>query len=551
MIQSLFIQNYALIRQLNMEFASGFTVITGETGAGKSILLGAIGLLAGNRADHGVLLNQEQKCVIEGHFNLDKAAFESFFVENEIDFDNPVIIRREISPGGKSRAFLNDTPVQLPILKDLGERILNIHSQHQTLLISGNRFQMQTLDAWCGNNDLLGNYSNVFKSYHDVLKRIAVLEENIGRMAAEADYYGFLNSEFEQATISAEEYSELENEQSLLQNAGQIGESIFGSLQLLTDSDDNIQSNLRRVENLLQGASAYLPALGELAERIKQTLIETSDIADSLNRLSSSAETNPARLEQVNLRLDEYQRLMHKHKVQDVQQLLLVAEEISKKLETGLDLSLQLSTEQKLLAQIESELQTLANQIEANRQNAVPAFRENILLLLAQLGMPDAAFEVVLAKSDQYRPDGINTIQFLFNANKGEKPQDLGAVVSGGEMSRVMLAIKSMTARRNLLPTIIFDEIDSGVSGEIAAKMGNILKKLSENHQVIAITHLPQIAARGDEHVQVLKTDAGNKMQTELVKLDSNQRVEAIARMISDEKVTPSALEMAKELLFN
>ncbi|PKP05414.1 MAG: DNA repair protein RecN [Bacteroidetes bacterium HGW-Bacteroidetes-6] len=551
MIRSLFIQNYALIRQLNIDFVDGFTVITGETGAGKSILLGAIGLLAGNRADHGVLLNQEQKCVIEGHFNLDQTAFGLFFEENEIDFENPVIVRREISPGGKSRAFLNDTPVQLQILKDLGERILNIHSQHQTLLISGNRFQMQTLDAWCGNSDLLGNYSDVFKSYHDILKRIAVFEENIGRMAAEADYFGFLNSEFEQIKISTEEYTELENEQSLLQNAGQIGESIFGALQMLSESDDNIQSSLRRVENMLQGASVYLPALGELAERIRQTLIETSDIADSLNRLSSSAETNPVRLEQVNLRLDEYQRLMHKHKVQDVQQLLLVAEEINKKLETGLDLSLQLSTEQKLLAQVEVELHNLANQIEANRQNAIPVFCENILTLLAQLGMPDAAFEVVLAKSDQYRPDGINTIQFLFNANKGEKPQDLGVVVSGGEMSRVMLAIKSMTARRNLLPTIIFDEIDSGVSGEIAAKMGNILKKLSENHQVIAITHLPQIAARGDEHVQVVKTDAGDRMKTELLKLDSTQRVEAIARMISDEKITPSAIEMARELLFN
>ncbi len=551
MLQSLHIQNYALIRQLDVDFASGFTVITGETGAGKSILLGAIGMLVGNRADHGILLNEQQKCVIEGHFMLDKSDFENFFSDNEIDFDGDTIIRREISPGGKSRAFVNDTPVALNVLKDLGDRIMNIHSQHETLLIAGNRFQMQTLDAYCGNSALLAEYGEFFKQYTDTQHRIAELKEAIARRSTDADYYGFLFKELDDASLSVEEEAALQQEQLMLMNAEKIGEGVFSSLHMLSESDDNLLSSLRRVSQQLRNASQYLPELSELAQRIEQSLIEISDVTDTLNRLSEKAEVNPARLEQVNNRLDEYNRLLHKHKVSDVAQLLVVKNEIEDKLEDTSNLEQKLEAEEKILCGLDKELKKLSTTLDTNRRKAAPAFRDSIVDLLNQLGMPNALFEAALENTDTYRADGTNNIRFMFSANKGEKLQDLGAVVSGGEMSRVMLAIKSMTAQRNMLPTIIFDEIDSGVSGVIAAKMGNILKKLSENHQVIAITHLPQIAARGEEHIHVSKTDDGDKMKTELRKLDSDSRVDVIARMISDENVSDSALEMARELLFN
>jgi len=551
MLQSLHIQNYALIRQLDVDFASGFTVITGETGAGKSILLGAIGLLVGNRADHGVLLNEQQKCIIEGQFALEKSAFENFFADNEIDFEGELIIRREISPGGKSRAFVNDTPVQLTVLKDLGDQIMNIHSQHETLLIAGNRFQMQTLDSYCGNNALLAEYGEYFKKYTDCQHRINELKELIERRLSDADYFGFLFKELDQASLSAEELSALEQEQIMLMNAEKIGEGVFGSLQILSENDDNIQIALRRVEQYLKNASQYLPELAELSERINQSLIEISDIADTLNRMSDKAEINPARLEKVNERVDEYNRLMHKHKVSDIEQLLVIKDEIEAKLEDNSNLELKLESEEKMLAELDKELKKISAELDKKRRKAAPAFRDAILEILNNLGMPNALFEAAIENTDTYKSDGTNSIRFMFTANKGEKLQELGAVVSGGEMSRVMLAIKSMTAQRNMLPTIIFDEIDSGVSGLIAAKMGNILKKLSENHQVIAITHLPQIAARGEDHIHVEKSDAGEKMQTMLRKLDSDARVEVIARMISDEKMSDSALEMARQLLFN
>jgi len=551
MLQSLHIQNYALIRQLDVDFASGFTVITGETGAGKSILLGAIGMLVGNRADHGILLNELQKCIIEGHFVLDKTDYASFFSENEIDFDGETIIRREISPGGKSRAFVNDTPVSLNVLKELGDRIMNIHSQHETLLISGNRFQMLTLDSYCGNSALLAEYGELYKRYIDCQHHISELKESIARRASDADYFGFLFKELDDASLSIEEEAALQQEQLMLLNAEKIGEGVHGSLQMLSENDDNLLSSLRRVSQQLRTASQYLPELSELAQRIDQSLIEVSDVTDTLNRLSEKAEVNPARLEQVNNRLDEYSRLMHKHKVSDVAQLLTVKDEIDSKLADTSNLEQKLEAEEKILTAIEKDLRNISATLDNKRRQASPAFRDTIVEILNQLGMPNALFEAALENTDTYRPDGTNSIRFMFTANKGEKLQDLGAVVSGGEMSRVMLAIKSMTAQRNMLPTIIFDEIDSGVSGLIAAKMGNILKKLSEHHQVIAITHLPQIAARGEEHIHVIKTDDGDKMKTELCKLDSNARVDVIARMISDENVSDSALEMARELLFN
>lgn len=549
MLKSLHIENYALIRLLDVDFVDGFTAITGETGAGKSILLGAIGLIAGNRADFGVLLNKEQKCIIEGHFYLEKESYEKFFSENDIDFDGDVIIRREISPSGKSRAFINDTPVQLTILKELGDNIINIHSQHETLLISESRFQMQILDAYSGNNALVNDYSNVYKQYLESKSNIVSLKNLIEKQSSDADYWMFLYKELEDASISVEEEMELRQEQDILTNAEKIGEGIFGSLQLLSESEDNVQIKLHKIIQLMQQTSQYLPALESLSDRMNQAMIEISDIADSLSKMKELSESNPERLEYVNNRLDEYNRLLHKHKVSEVAQLIAIKEEIALKQTDNVSLKDRLEAEEKKLEAFVGELEILSKELDKNRNLHATAFSESVVEILSQLGMPNASFKIAIDKLNDFGPDGINTAKFMFTANKGESLKELGSVISGGEMSRVMLAVKSMIMMQNMLPTIIFDEIDSGVSGVIAAKMGNILKNLSKNHQVIAITHLPQIASKAEEHIHVVKTDAGDKMETQLYKLEYESRVEVLAQMISDENISDSAIEMARELL--
>ncbi len=551
MIKSLSIQNYVLIQQLSIDFASGFTVITGETGAGKSVLLGAIGLLAGNRADHGVLLEQDKKCIIEGQFSLNSPEFQTFFTDNELDFDDPVIIRREISPGGKSRAFINDTPIQLSILKDIGDRILNIHSQHETLLISGNKFQLQVLDSFCGHFADVTSFQKLYEELQSISGEIESLENRIAQKATEADYLRFLHQELENAQLSEEEYHHLEQDEKTLQHAEKIGECLAFAIDQLTENEVNIRALLSRTAAKLEEASTFLPQLTDFSMRLKESAIEIADVSQGLSSLTDKAEVNPDRLLQISKRIDEYQRLFHKHKVSNAASLLDIFMKLGENIENDSLLETKLDQLKLEQSKIVGTMEQLADQLHKTRQKHAPVFQKSVKELLSQLGMPDAIFEVPVEKSEQFRPDGKNHIRFLFNANKGGKPQELGSVISGGEMSRVMLAIKTMTAQRNLLPTIIFDEIDSGVSGETAAKMGTILKKLAAEHQVIAITHLPQIAARGDKHLHVTKTDAGNRMQTMIEEIDTPSRIEVIARMMSDEKLSASAMEMAKELLFN
>lgn len=551
MIKHLYIQNYALIRQLDTTFSSGLTVITGETGAGKSILLGAIGLLAGNRADHSVLLNQDQKCVIEGTFILDKDPYIDFFQQADIDFDGSIIIRREINPGGKTRSFINDTPVSLQTLKELGDRILNIHSQHETLLLSERGFQLEVLDAWSGNQKEKEQYVQLYKQFIQQTTLISELKTLYEKQSSEADYRQFLFDELIQAQISEDEEPSLVKEQQLLENAGKISENLYACLQMLTDAEENIVQSLKKVAGLIDQLRDYLPEAADWLLRLQSATIETADISNSINSIHNKIEHDPARLEMIHNRLDEYNRLLHKHRVSSVSELMQTQHELERNLHQTSDLQQRITEEDSKLSMLKKSLTQQATLLSEKRRKAATGFSHHILELIQNLGMPNASFEVTVSDTDEFKADGKNQVQFLFNANKGGKLQDLGHVVSGGELSRVMLAIKAMTAARNVLPTVIFDEIDSGVSGETAAKMGNILKKMSAHHQIIAITHLPQIAARGEEHIHVTKNEAKSETTTVLEKISDAARVEIIARMISDENMSASALTMARELLSN
>ena len=359
--------------------------------------------------------------------------YEKFFSENDIDFDGDVIIRREISPSGKSRAFINDTPVQLTILKELGDNIINIHSQHETLLISESRFQMQILDAYCGNNTLVNDYSSVYKQYLESKSNIVSLKNLIEKQSSDADYWMFLYKELEDASISVEEEMELRQEQDILTNAEKIGEGIFGSLQLLSESEDNVQIKLHKIIQLMQQTMQYLPALESLSDRMNQAIIEISDIADSLSKMKELSESNPERLEYVNNRLDEYNRLLHKHKVSEVAQLIAIKEEIALKQTDNASLKDRLEAEEKKLESFVGELEILSKELDKNRNSHAAAFSESVVEILSQLGMPNASFKIAIDKLNDFGPDGINTAKFMFTANKGESLKELGSVISGGK----------------------------------------------------------------------------------------------------------------------
>ncbi len=549
MLKSLHIRNYILIRELEISFSDGLNVITGETGAGKSILLGAIALLAGKRAESDVLFDTDKKCLLEGHFNCKNLNLESFFEENELDFENTGIIRREIGTNGKSRAFINDTPVNLSVLKAFSERMLNIHSQHESLLIAGSVFQLNTIDSFAGNQELLQQYKDRYHFWQKISKELATLKDENQRINSDLDYYNFLFEELEAANISKEDYEELDQEHKWLLNAGKINEALSMSVFELTESEQDILSRLKRIEQELSSCGDFHDEIKELSERISQAQIEISDIADSLQSLASKSDFSEARLTEVSERLDEYNRLMHKHKVNEIEDLIEAKIKIEGHLTASTDLDEKIARLEAEKAAGYEKVKAEAEKLHQKRKSASSQFEKELKNIIAELGMPDAEFLIELAESDEYSADGKDKLRFLFNANKGGKVQALSQVASGGEISRVMLAIKSMIAERRILPTIIFDEIDSGVSGKMAAKMGNILKRMASSRQILAVTHLPQIAARGLKHIHVIKDNLGQKALTQMLILNEAERIEEIAKMLGDENTSENAREMAKELL--
>lgn len=549
MITTLFIKNYALIEKLSIDFSKGFSIITGETGAGKSIILGALGLVLGKRADLTSLKNKEEKCVIEAHFSISKYNLRPFFEANDLDYEDETIIRREILPSGKSRAFINDSPVNLQELQELSLFLIDIHSQHQTQELSEEKFQFEIIDAIAANQECVFEFQTVQKSYKSDKSKLNSLLKKQAESFKEKEYNTFLLEELIAANLKSGEQESLEADFEQLNNVEIIKESIDKSLAIANEEQIGVQHNLMEIKFALQKIGSFSPEYFSLVERITSLAIEFVDISLELNRCSEKLINDPAQLELINQKLQLIYNLQKKHQAQTVDDLL----EIQSKLENSvLDLgnlehevaSLNESIQQKTLV-----LDRLSEIIHEKRVVAVPILSEKLTAILETLGMPNVRFKMDLNEASTYFENGKDELRFLFSANKGTDFGLLKKVASGGEMSRIMLAVKAILAQYSKLPTLIFDEIDTGVSGEIANRMGEIMKEMSQTMQIFAITHLPQIAAKGTAHFKVSKATIGEDTQSELRLLSSDERVIEIAQMLSGTVVSDSALNHAKALL--
>lgn len=549
MLRSISIQNYALIEKAYIEFHQGFSVITGETGAGKSILLGALGLILGDRADQKAIKESHKKCVIEGEFDVKNIKLKHFFLSNDLDYEDNTILRREISSSGKSRAFINDSPVSLNILKELAERLVNIHSQHQTLNLGKFDFQLNALDAFINEPIILNEYQQYYGSYKKLNKHVIEIKDKNQKLKKDEDYLKFQLNELESVSLEKEIIEQLIDREQLLSNAEEIASGIELSKELLDENDISANQILNELSLTLNKLSNYHSSIKLLAERIASVHIEIKDISSEINAISSDIEFDPQELQDIKYKLDMYYGLQQKHHLKTIEELISLKEEISAKLKS-IDL-IDDSVKEAELALLENkkQIEKIAKQLHSQRNAYAQKMSAEVKSLLMQLGMKNAEFNIVVEKIDDFNSTGLDQVTFLFNANKGGRPEQISKVASGGELSRLMLAIKSLINRRNILPTVIFDEIDAGVSGEIAGKVGTILKKMSDKHQVIAITHLPQIASKANFHYNVFKTENLNSTSTQIEMLDDNGRLEAIAKMLSDKNVTDTSMKAAEELL--
>lgn len=549
MLASLSISNFALIDKLGIDFSDGFSIITGETGAGKSILLGALGLVLGKRADLTSLKNKEEKCVIEAHFHIANYNLQKFFESNDLDYEDETIIRREILPSGKSRAFINDSPVNLQELQDLSEFLIDIHSQHQTQELSEEMFQFQIIDSVANNQDIINQYSAVLSSYKKDKSNLATLTFKLQTLVKEQDYNTFLLDELLAAKLKVNEQEELEQEYEQLNNVEYIRENLEKSLALANEEQFGILQNLKEIRNALQKTITFSPEYQSLFDRINSVTIEFDDIINELSHQTENLVHDPENLELINQKLQNIYNLQKKHQVNSVAELLEIQNDLDNKVVSVVELEFEIN---KLTAQIENstaELDKLALNIRNNRLKAVPVLSEKLIYILEQLGMPNVRFNMELKETEHYFANGKDELQFLFSANKGSDFGLLKKVASGGELSRIMLAVKSILAQYSSLPTIIFDEIDTGVSGEIANKMATIMKEMSSKMQVFSITHLPQIAAKGKTHYKVFKSIQGDTTISELKLLTYEERIVEIAEMLSGKEISDSALNHAKSLL--
>jgi DNA repair protein RecN (Recombination protein N) len=549
MLTSLSIKNFALIEKLSIDFSDGFSTITGETGAGKSILLGALGLVLGKRADLTSLKHKDEKCVIEANFDISDYDLQSFFVENDLDFENQTIIRREILPTGKSRAFVNDSPVNLQELQELGNFLIDIHSQNQTQELSEENSQFKIIDAIAVNQQLVFEFETLLKSYKKDKNQLLSLNNQLKENNKEQDYNSFLLEELVVAKLVDGEQETLETEYDQLNNVEFIKENLDKSIAIAEVEQFGVLENLKEVKNTLQKIAPFSPIYNSLFERIKSIQIELDDVVSELNQNSENLVNDPEQLNLINEKLQLIYNLQKKHQVQTVQELMDIQSELENKVLASGNLDIQISNLNEKLVQSEIELNQKALLISENRREAIPVLTEKLLLILEQLGMPNARFNIQLSPTDNFLNNGKDEIEFLFSANKGSDFGLLKKVASGGEMSRIMLATKAILAEYSKLPTIIFDEIDTGVSGEIANKMAAIMKKMSLKMQVFAITHLPQIAAKGSEHFKVFKSVVNDQTQSELKLLTFDERINEIAEMLSGSDISASAFVHAKALL--
>jgi len=549
MITSLSIENFALIEKLNINFSEGFSVITGETGAGKSILLGALGLLLGKRADLTSLKNKDEKCIIEATFNVKKYNLRSFFDENDIDFEEETIIRREILPRGKSRAFINDSPTNLQQLQDLGFYLIDIHSQHQTLELSNQNFQIELLDSVAKNQDIIKNYSETLSQFKKVEVKYNELLTSKNALSKEQDYTTFLLEELIAADLKVGEQELFESELEKLNNIEFIKENIEKTLTIADDEQFGVIQNLKEIKLSLQKISNLSENYKELNDRISSVIIEFEDINQELKKEAENLELNPEKIELYNQKLQLLYTLQKKHQVETVGELLHIKEDLDSKAFLSSDIDNQIIKLEKEIHEKKNSLDKLGLQISKSRVEVAPKLVIRLTDILAQLGMPNAQFKFEINHQENYFSTGKDEIQLLFSANKGSDFGLLKKVASGGEMSRIMLAVKSVLSVDTKLPTIIFDEIDTGISGEIANKMAEIMKVMSKEMQILAITHLPQIAAKGQFHYKVFKTIKENTTISEIKLLNSNDRILEIAEMLSGKNMSESAVNHAKALL--
>ena len=550
MLRSLYIQNYALIEKLDISFGAGFSVITGETGAGKSIILGAIGLLLGQRAEVKAIRQGASKCVIEARFDISAYGMEPFFEDNELEYEEECILRREVYASGKSRAFINDTPASLVQMKELGEQLIDVHSQHQNLLLNKEGFQLNVLDILSHNDEQLSTYQSLYREWKQAQQELADLIARAEQNKADEDYIRFQLEQLEEANLSAGEQEELEQETDMLSHAEEIKAGLFRVGQLLTSDEGGLLAGLKESLNTMLGLQKVYSPATELAERLESTYIELKDVSQEVSSQEEDVEFNPDRLEEVNDRLNLIYTLQQKHRATTVEELLALAEEYPAKLAAITSYDERIGELTTLCDTLYNKVRKQAAVLTKARTGAAREVEKQMASRLVPLGMPNVRFQVEMGIRKEPGVHGEDTVNFLFSANKNGSLQNISSVASGGEIARVMLSIKAMIAGAVKLPTIVFDEIDTGVSGEIADRMADIMQEMGEqDRQVISITHLPQIAARGCAHYKVYKQDNETETNSHIRRLADEERVEEIAHMLSGATLTEAALNNAKALL--
>ena len=549
MLKQLHISNYALIDKLNVSFESGFNVITGETGAGKSIMLGALGFALGDRADTNVLYDKDKKCVVEAQFELKDNTLQSLFEENDLDFETDCIFRRELSPQKKSRAFINDTPVALQAMKEIGSQLVDIHSQHDSLLLTDADFQLRLLDDIAQNNSLLTDYQAEYGNYNQLKRSLNDLKEMATKNTAENDYLKFQLDELDKADLKEGEYAEIEQTLNVMENSEEIKTLLVTANGLMEDSETAILGQVNELSSTLSRLKHLLPDTESLFERIENLKVELKDIAYDLRHKEDETQFDEEQLQNLQERYDLLSRLMMKHRVNEFGELIALRDSLKEKVNAFENIDEAIAQTEKHLKTSEKQLSSLAKNLHEKRCQAAVAFGEKVAQLVRQLAMPFAQFQVSVESQETFGSKGSDEIRFLFSANKGVAPDDIRRVASGGELSRLMLSIKSAVSDYNYIPTLIFDEIDTGVSGEVAAKIGGIMRQMGHSLQLISITHLPQVASQAERHYFIYKDNKGERTQSHIRLLNSSERTNEIAKMLSNDTITPEALRAAEVLL--
>ncbi len=551
MLQALLIHNYALIDNLQIGFDSGFSTITGETGAGKSILMGALSLLLGQRADLSLLKNKEKKCIVEGTFLIENNNLEKFFEEQNLDYSETLILRREIAVNGNSRSFVNDTPVNLNTIKEIGLKLVDIHSQHENLLLSNGNFQLSVLDALAGNNEVVTKYKKYFETFVSDKKKLRDLQEKSNKNSADNDYFQFQLKQLEEANLQDDEVNELEKEKELLNNFEEILSNFTTAIRLLSEDENPILSRLKELRQTLENLSKNFPDAIDWKTRVENNIIDFKDIASEIESTSSRIEANPGRLNIIFERLDAIYSLQQKHRVNTISELIVIREDFRNKIQLTETLVEEIKQVEDNLKRQYAVIDKQASQISEKRKKAIKELEKKVVPMLKDLGILNADFKVELSANIDFTSTGKDIVRFMFSANKKVEPMEISKVASGGELSRLMLTIKSLVANSNDVPSIIFDEIDAGVSGEIAHCMSEIMQSMAQKLQVISITHLPQIASRGTNHYLVYKDHSGETSETHIRLLNKKERIAEIAKMLSGKVVSEAALENARNLLKN